>query len=110
MECKGNRIIILADMLELGNTAKKEHECIGRMIDKMGFEYLLTYGEMARNINETANVKIKIHYDQKKILAEYAAELLSDGDVVLVKGSRSMKMEDVVTFLVERLGKRSDRG
>ena len=110
MECKGNRIIILADMLELGNTAKKEHECIGRMIDKMGFEYLLTYGEMARNINETANVKIKIHYDQKNTLAEYAAELLSDGDVVLVKGSRGMKMENVVTFLVERLGKRSDRG
>jgi UDP-N-acetylmuramyl pentapeptide synthase len=37
------------------------------------------------------------------MLAEYLAELVSPGDTVLVKGSRALHMNDVVTFLVERL-------
>ena len=106
MNCKGNKIVILADMLELGDAAMEEHSAIGNFIGEMGFEYLLTYGETAKYIYDSADVKMKIHYDQKNILSEYAAELVSDGDIVLVKGSRGMKMEDVVTFLTERLGKR----
>lgn len=104
MKCSGNKIIIMADMLELGEVAQQEHERIGKEIEKRGFEYLLTFGDMAKFINESANVKMKIHYDQKNVLSEYACELASEGDIILVKGSRGMKMEDVVTFLVERLG------
>jgi UDP-N-acetylmuramoyl-tripeptide--D-alanyl-D-alanine ligase len=102
MKCKGNKIIVLADMLELGDAAQKEHELIGKVVGDMGFEY----GELAKYINISATVKTKIHYEQKNILSEYTAELLSDGDIVLVKGSRGMKMEDVVTFLIERLEKK----
>ncbi len=103
MKCTGKKIAILADMLELGKASAKEHEGIGRSLRPMGVEFLLTYGEMAKMIGTTADVPSKFHYDQKNILSEYAAELLSPGDCVLVKGSRGMKMEDVVSFLLERL-------
>lgn len=102
MKTSGKRIAVLADMLELGDRAEEAHRSVGREVGKAGVDYLLTFGPLARQIHETATVKFKSHYDQKNVLAEYLMELLSTGDVVLVKGSRGTKMEDVVTFLQER--------
>jgi len=99
----GKRIAVLADMRELGELAVTEHERVGAEVALLGIEYLLTYGELARKIHEAAGLPLGIHYEQKNILAEYLAELIAPGDAVLVKGSRGMKMEDVVTFLEERL-------
>lgn len=107
MECRGKKVVILGDMLELGATARREHERIGERVNALGFEYLLTYGPEARSINRRVRSDVNFHYDQKNVLSEYAAELVSRGDVVLVKGSRGMKMEDVVTFLRERLKRRA---
>lgn len=102
MKTAGKRIAVLADMLELGAWAEKAHRSVGNEVGKAGIDYLLTYGPLARHIHDAATVKFKSHYDQKNVLAEYLIELVSAGDVVLVKGSRRMKMEDVVTFLQER--------
>jgi UDP-N-acetylmuramoyl-tripeptide--D-alanyl-D-alanine ligase len=98
----GKKIAVLADMLELGENAIDEHRRIGQAAASYGVEYLLTFGALAKHIHDAAATKFKAHYDQKNILSEYLAELLTDGDIVLVKGSRGMKMEDVVTFLLER--------
>jgi UDP-N-acetylmuramyl pentapeptide synthase len=100
MPCKGKKIVVLADMLELGDASRREHDLIGEAVGEMGFEYLLTYGPMAKHASDRADVKLKAHYDQKNILSEYAATLASEGDIILVKGSRGMKMEDVVVFLL----------
>jgi len=94
-------------MLELGNDAQDQHRHIGRMVTRNNIEYLLTYGPLSKLTNDAAHVKFKAHYDQKNILSEYLAELVSPGDIVLVKGSRGMKMEDVVEFLKERLQART---
>lgn len=103
MKTPGKRIAVLADMLELGAGAEEAHRSVGKEVGKAGVDYLLTFGPLARQIHDAAAVRFKSHYDQKNVLAEYLVELLSAGDVVLVKGSRGMKMEDVVTFLQERL-------
>lgn len=100
----GKRIAVLADMLELGDGAEEEHARIGKEATQLGLHYLLTYGKLAKHIHNAAGIQVALHYDQKNILAEYLAELVSRGDAVLVKGSRGMKMEDVVTFLEQRLG------
>jgi len=99
----GKRIAVLADMLELGASAAPEHERVGKAVAALNLDYLLTFGTLARTISRASGLKSAVHYDQKNMLAEYLLELVSPGDVVLVKGSRGMKMEDVVLFLRERL-------
>ncbi len=98
----GKRIAVLADMLELGEAAAAEHEKIGQATAAMGVDHLLTYGKLGALIARASGSKQAIAYEQKNILAEYLLELLAPGDVVLVKGSRGMRMEDVVIFLQER--------
>lgn len=105
MKTTGKRIAVLADMLELGPESASMHRQVAREAAKNGVEYLLTYGSLSKETHTASNARFKAHYEQKNMLSEYLAELLSPGDVVLVKGSRGMKMEDVVTFLRERLSK-----
>ncbi|MBE0556032.1 MAG: UDP-N-acetylmuramoyl-tripeptide--D-alanyl-D-alanine ligase [Proteobacteria bacterium] len=102
---EGKKIAVLGDMLELGGQSEAEHRAIGDTLSGGSVEYLLTYGEQAQAIHDAAAVSFKAHYDQKNMLAEYLIELVTPGDAVLVKGSRGMRMEDVVTFLVERLSR-----
>ena len=103
MHSRGKKIAVLADMLELGKQSMREHQAVG---ENVGVDCLLTFGRYARAIHESASAKTKFHYDQKNVLSEYLAELVTPGDIVLVKGSHGMAMEDVVTFLVERLNQR----
>lgn len=102
-QVSGKRIAVLADMKELGVSSIDEHTRIGKEASSMPIEYLLTIGELAKHIHDAATLSFKVHYEQKSMLAEYLSELVSPGDAVLVKGSRGMKMEDVVIFLQERL-------
>jgi len=98
----GKRIAVLADMRELGEAGPEEHARIGNEARQLGIDFVLTYGDLARHIHEAVQNPNALHYDQKNMLAEYLAELIAPGDAVLIKGSRGMRMEDVVTFLEER--------
>jgi UDP-N-acetylmuramoyl-tripeptide--D-alanyl-D-alanine ligase len=102
-QVSGKKIAVLADMKELGETSAAEHARVGKFLSSLPIEYLLTFGEQAAFLHEAAQVAFKVHYDQKNLLAEYLCELVSPGDAVLVKGSRGMRMEDVVIFMQERL-------
>ncbi len=99
----GKCIAVLGDMRELGEKSVEEHRAVGAEVRRLGIEYLLTIGEQARQMHEAFGADGGFHYDQKNALAEYLAELVSEGDIVLVKGSRGMRMEDVVTFLASQL-------
>lgn len=98
----GNKYIVLGDMLELGKTSVKEHYNIGSFIKRMKFENLLTFGRDSFNTFKAAKgVKNNFYFDDKKTLAEFLKLRLKKGDIVLVKGSRSMKMEDVINAISE---------
>jgi UDP-N-acetylmuramoyl-tripeptide--D-alanyl-D-alanine ligase len=97
---KGKKYIVLADMLELGKVSKKEHNSIGKLVKELGFENLYTYGSESYNTFTGAKgLKNNFYFSDKQTLIEFLKLNLREGDLVLVKGSRSMKMEEVTESL-----------
>ncbi len=93
----GKKYIVLGDMLELGKASKAEHSLSGKLVKKMKFDNLLTYGKDSYSTFISAKgVKNNYHFSDKDSLAAFLNLQLKKGDLVLVKGSRSMKMEDVI--------------
>ncbi len=99
------KVAILSDMKELGDSSKNYHQDIGKQVYSSGIDLLLTWGETAENISAGAIAggmkKEKVlHFKTKDELIDFAQKKINDDDVVLVKGSRSMKMEEVVEALI----------
>ena len=106
INCNGKKIVVLGDMLELGPSMVGEHLAVGTEIKRLGFEYVLTYGKGSAAIVETAGASYGFHYEEKSTLTAYLEELVMPGDAILVKGSRGMKMEEVVIHLTDHLRSR----
>lgn len=99
----GRKIAVLGDMLELGDYEREGHEKVGMRALEVA-DLLVTVGELGRIVGETA-LRWGMPDDQVQMLEDNAAaisvlkETVTGGDVVLVKGSRAMKMEDIVAAL-----------
>jgi UDP-N-acetylmuramoyl-tripeptide--D-alanyl-D-alanine ligase len=97
---------ILGDMRELGPLAPEWHREIGELAASSGLSGLVTVGELGRYIAEGASEFLgEGQVVQAAGNAEAAAALLGrlePGDVVLVKGSRALKMEEIVERLLGR--------
>ncbi|MDZ7262066.1 MAG: UDP-N-acetylmuramoyl-tripeptide--D-alanyl-D-alanine ligase [candidate division KSB1 bacterium] len=106
MEVSGRRIAVLADMLELGESALAEHRQMGQLILELGIDYLLAYGPLATAaVDEVKKSEPKraFHFQDKGELKDQLIKMLQPGDVVLVKGSRGMAMEGVVEEIITAL-------
>lgn len=94
---KGNKHIVLGDMLELGKSSKKEHFDIGKYAKILGFENLYTFGkESYSTFTGAKGIRNNFYFTEKETLSQFLKMTLRKKDLVLVKGSRSMKMEEVV--------------
>ena len=96
MKVEGKKIVVLADMLELGSRAEHEHARLGLAVSDLEFEYLLTFGPLSRFTHEASKLAFAEYFDSKDALIASLKSLIAPGDAVLVKGSRGMKMEEVV--------------
>lgn len=96
------RIAVLADMLELGENTKEYHRQVGEYAGRSRVDELLLYGELAKNIGYGAEQyigRIK-HFDTLSDIAEYLKAEVKPGTAVLFKGSRGMKLNEVVDALL----------
>ena len=101
----GRRIAVLGDMLELGNRSAAEHYRIGRLAVGKA-DLLLTYGEhsvrtLTGAITGGMNPKTTDHFDTHEDMAHMLKMRVSEGDVVLFKGSRGMRMEKVLQLFLD---------
>lgn len=95
------KILVMADMLELGESADKLHRDIGRLIGESNVDWLITLGDFSKYAAEEAN---KLCRNSKRILScvsqEEVTSILLDtmakGDVVLFKGSHAMGVGKII--------------
>ncbi|MCK5260222.1 MAG: UDP-N-acetylmuramoyl-tripeptide--D-alanyl-D-alanine ligase [Candidatus Omnitrophica bacterium] len=103
LHIKGKRIVICADMLELGPRSVALHRSAGEMIGRSHADIVLTTGRHARHItHELKRAKGSItalHCSDTNEVRKRLKKFCHPGDAVLVKGSRGMHMERIVTFL-----------
>lgn len=100
---KGNKYVILSDMLELGKASKKEHKEIGQFAFKAGLKNLYTYGkESKQTFTGASKIKNNLYFEKKEDLIEVIKRNLKKDDVIYVKGSRGMKMEEVVNEIIKK--------
>lgn len=105
-DTNGNKkIAVLGDMLELGDYAETAHTQVGKMVADNGIDWLLAYGHDAKYYVSSAlenGCKNALLFDDKDALAQKLMELAKDEDVVLFKGSRGMKLEDIMNIVYKR--------
>lgn len=96
---EGRKIAVLGDMLELGAQSAALHAAVGQLVADTRPALLLCYGaESAAIALEAANAGVPAqHYTDKAALADALKGQLRDGDTVLFKASRGMRLEEIVT-------------
>jgi len=100
----GRKIVCLGDMLELGQFSSDEHKRLGGLVASVANE-LVAVGVRAKGFADGAH-KNKMHkkhiheYNDSSSASEFLKSFVAEGDLVLVKGSQSMRMEKIVEILM----------
>ncbi|WP_456385149.1 UDP-N-acetylmuramoyl-L-alanyl-D-glutamate--2,6-diaminopimelate ligase [Desulfolithobacter sp.] len=113
------RVAALGDMLELGPGARQAHHEVGLRVAELGFDLLVVTGQFADTVAEGARTggmdpaQVQVFADTDTMAGWLHALVicgrLTGEDWILVKGSRGMRMEQVIKGLKDRLSLRPDR-
>jgi UDP-N-acetylmuramoyl-tripeptide--D-alanyl-D-alanine ligase len=102
---EGRRIAVLGDMLELGADSSKLHHQIGRLIPEMNFDFLIAVGKDAKEFQKGAiegglSPEKALYFETTLEAMNFLSEEVRQNDILLIKGSRGMKMEKIVEMLL----------
>ena len=103
-----SRWVVFGDMLELGNKSEYFHRMAGVLVAKSGADGLLTFGKDSRYALAEAEAsgmhnKRLWHCASHTAAARILRRVAKKGDVILVKGSRGMRMEKVIEKFKTRI-------
>jgi len=98
------KILVLGDMLELGEKSKEEHYALGKYIALSAVESVFLYGKeilaLAKGIRENNGTQEIYIFDEKNELTKKLGNYLQPGKAIFFKASRLMKLEEVVENLI----------
>lgn len=102
LPCKGRRVAVLGDMAELGAQSEAAHEEVGRCAAENGVNQLFAVGKMApamaRSARAAGLLRV-IELADVEVACGALKSFLKPGDVVLLKASRSMRLEQIAEVL-----------
>ena len=98
----GTKIVIFGDMMELGKYEEALHREVGRYMADRGVDILIAFGRRAKWAGEEAENKgVNVFYVENMMELEQLIDILKkEGDVILVKASRAMRLERIVSYLL----------
>ncbi|MDK0617758.1 UDP-N-acetylmuramoyl-tripeptide--D-alanyl-D-alanine ligase [Clostridium perfringens] len=95
------RIAVLGTMRELGHKSEEAHEEIGKYAKENGIKKVLCFGDFSENIKEGYGEGCTV-YKNKEELINDLLNIICEGDIILVKASRSLKFEEITKALLEK--------
>ncbi len=102
IETRGKKIVVLGDMLELGKFSTEEHKKAGHLAREVT-PIIITVGQRSKIMGENL-----ASFNTSSEAADYVRGMVEKGDVVLVKGSQSIRMEKVTKALLAEPEKAKD--
>ena len=111
MKEKSRGLVVLGDMLELGSGTVGFHVKAGKRVAELGLGPLFFLGDQREHLAEGARMagmdEGRIHsFATPEEVCESLEDAVEEGDWILIKGSRRMRMERIVEGLINRLGKK----
>lgn len=93
------KVVVLSDMLELGKNSKTFHQNLKPTLIKSGAYKFIAVGAMMKNLyNNIEDIEKHFFQDTSKLL-DSIHDLITDGDVLLFKGSKSTNLYQIIDFL-----------
>lgn len=102
IQTNGQKIAVLGDMMELGKYSSDEHRKVGEKAIKV-CNVVVTVGPRAKQMS-----KDSVHFDSSTDAGEYVKSIIKEGDIVLLKGSQSIRLERATKILLAEPNKASD--
>src|SRR3989337_1911332 len=111
IEAEGRKVFVCGDMLELGNEAAQLHKEIGETVSHLNIDLLWTVGKYASEIAKVVkssgtSERQAISFPDVSDITATEINELRENDIVLIKGSRGMHMENIIEKFKEFFSKR----
>ncbi|HEX4638811.1 MAG TPA: UDP-N-acetylmuramoyl-tripeptide--D-alanyl-D-alanine ligase [Chthoniobacterales bacterium] len=105
LDSDGKKIAVLGEMRELGNETERGHEEVGEAAAEFGIDHLIGIGEMGAVISRAAKkagLENSISVGSTSEAAERLIDIAAPGDLVLIKGSRLARTEEVIEMFANQ--------